>query len=235
MPNMDDWSSKKASEFITKINAFIASKPALATDKQVERIGLYIKAGLLTMEGIEKTYKVKEISKLQKKDASDICEDFEPAYRVWRDEHVTEKQIEYINSLNERLGDPAIPADDLMLMTRKTASALIEQLEKEWKNRAEYSKTNTNNYKDLTDRSKEFEERMKLSISEREFDEKIRMCNKLYVMIGQEPEGLESVGFNEIDEFLTNLIDFSRMLITDEQIVEGLGLHELSDIIPQMS
>lgn len=232
-PKTEGWTSKQASDFITKANAFIASKPALATDKQVERITLYVNAGLLTMEGIQKVYKVDEVKKMPKKDASQICEEFEEAYRTWRDTHVTDKQIEYVQSLQERLGDAVIGKEELMIMTRETASELIAQLEKEWKNRQEYASQQVGNYKDLTDRSKEFEAKMKLSIGEREFDDKIAMCNKLYVLIGQQPEGLETVGFNEVDEMIGNLVALARMYVEDSAIVEALQLFELKDILPE--
>jgi hypothetical protein len=232
-PKTEGWTSKQASDFITKINAFIASKPALATDKQAERIQLYVNAGLLTMEGITKVYKVEEIKKLSKKDASQLCEEFEDSYRTWRDTHVTDKQIEYVQSLQERLGDAIIGKDELMIMTRETASELIAQLEKEWNNRKEYASQQVGNYKDLTDRSKEFEAKMKLSIGEREFDDKITMCNKLYVLMGQQPEGLETVGFNEVDNLVGNLVAMARMYVEDNAIVEALGLFELKDVLPE--
>jgi ribosomal protein S8 len=230
-PMLDKMTSAQASDFITKINAFISSRPALATDKQVERINSYIKSGLMTIEGLEKSYKVDAPAKLQKKDASDIIDSFEEAYRTWRDTHVTDKQIEYIQSLQERLGDMIIQAEELAVMTRETASQLIEQLEKEWKNRQDYAKQQVSNYKDLTDRSKETEAKMKLSIGEREFEDKITMCNKLYVLIGQQPEGLDAVGFNEIDGLVESLVSMARLYVEDGAIVEALGLNELADVI----
>lgn len=228
--NVEEMTSRQASEFITKINAFIASKPALATEKQVERINNYIKAGLLTVKGLKKAHNVDTPEKLQKKDASDIIETFEDAYRQWRDTHVTNKQIEYIQSLQERLGDVVLPGEELLLMTRETASQLIEQLEKEWKNRKDIATANVGDYKDLTDRSKEMEAKMKLTISEREFDNKIEMANKLYVIIGQQPEGLDAVGFNEVDALLDNLVALARMYVSDDEIIESLGLHEIAEV-----
>lgn len=230
-PTLDTMSSAQASDFINKVNLYISTKPALATDKQVERINSYIKAGLMTIEGLKKSYNVEDPAKMQKKDASDIIDSLEDTYRTWRDTHVTDKQIEYMQSLMERLGDVVISAEELSTMTRDDASKWIERYELEWKNRADLVKQAVVNYKDLTDRSKEMEDKMKLSIGEREFEDKIAMCNKLYVLIGQQPEGLDTVGFNEIDELVGNLVAMARLYVEDGAIVETLGLFELNDVL----
>lgn len=224
-PMLDKFSSAQASEFIGKLNNFKASRPALATDKQKERIKLYLEAKLIEADKVDFT-------KLSKKDASDIIDAIDSAYKTYRDTHVTDKQIEFIQSLQERLGDAVIPKEELAVMTRDTASALIDQLQKEWNDRDAIAKQAVSNYKDLTDRSKEREDLLKLTIGQREFEEKQEMLAKLFVLIGQEPEGIETIGFDAIDNMLGEMVSMARMYVEDGAIIEALGLQEIADVIP---
>ncbi|MDD3414874.1 MAG: hypothetical protein PHY47_12850 [Lachnospiraceae bacterium] len=214
--NFENMQSSEASLFIDKINAFQRSKPALATEKQLERIKLYIGAGLITKEI--------DLMKIQKNEAFELIESLEDAYREWRDNSVTGAQINYIQNLQERLGDVVLPIEELRMMSRKTASSLIDQLSTEWKNRDQYAKSFVVNYKDLTDRSKEREELMKLNMEQRSFEEKCDMISKLFVVIGQQPEELELVNYNTVDEVLMNMLALARMYVSDEEIETSLGI-----------
>jgi hypothetical protein len=215
--NFENMSSSEASLFIDKINAYQHSKPALATDKQIDRIKLYISAGLIDPNKVD-------LLKITKQEASELIESLEDAYRNWRDNHITDAQITYIQQLQERLGDVVLSKEELQVMPRKTASALIDQLSKEWKERDGYAKSYVVNYKDLTDRSKEREMLMKLSIAERELEEKIKFINKLYILLGQQPEDEELVDFNTVDQVLTNMLALARMYVSDEEIESTLGI-----------
>ena len=221
--NFENMSSSQASLFIDKLNAYQRSKPALATDKQIDRIKLYISAGLIDSDKVD-------LLKITKQEASELIESLEDAYRNWRDNHITEAQITYIQQLQERLGDVVLSREELAIMPRKTASALIEQLSKEWRERDSYSKTYVVNYKDLTDRSREKEMLMKLSIEERELEEKIGFINKLYILLGQKPEDTELIDFNTVDQVLANMLALTRMYVSDEEIEDALGIFDIEEI-----
>ena len=65
---------------------------------------------------------------------------------------------------------------------------------------------------------------MKLSIEERELEEKIGFISKLYILLGQQPEDTELIDFNTVDQVLTNMLALARMYVTDEEIEEALGI-----------